>query len=571
MIRTISATRAAACERQRGHARAGLTLGAGSGREFASAWPSRRGLAGTAADATRWACARARATRGARPGARARPRGRRSPSASACRLGARRRRRARGAVSERGARPRARLRRARERHDGAFAGGAKPRAWHAGARRGCVALPVSRRFRQAERRALVTERAMLPQPSTATTLDLGRVAREPTAAARCGGRAASPIELEAGTAAARRRRSRSGRARRPAAPFVQRRRARGVGVELQPSRPAARRPEASRRAHGDRGPRDARTRSVVERQLEVAFVEPADVASLYWFAAAACMAVGRDAGRPPRRRHGARGQGARKSEARPARGRAARGLRSRAAVRVTSLCGPPTARAACSCCSRWRPAAAALAAGLARCRARARHSAPTLAWRRGRLRAQPPRAARCGRARAPQRRGVGRVPGSPARGACSGARPIRRGAHARAMHASSSKSSEEVARCRVRLVDWRPNRAPRRPWPTAARVLMDRRCRQAARARRLTPSAKVGRAVAPPAARRPRPRSPQRVRRTRTSPSRGRIAAAAEAAAPPCCPPRFLRAVRGDREKALERWRETEAWRREHPWRAGLA
>ena len=33
----------------------------------------------------------------------------------------------------------------------------------------------------------------------------------------------------------------------------------------------------------------------------------------------------------------------------------------------------------------------------------------------------------------------------------------------------------------------------------------------------------------------------------------------------------FLRAVRGDREKALERWRETEAWRREHPWRATLS
>ena len=54
------------------------------------------------------------------------------------------------------------------------------------------------------------------------------------------------------------------------------------------------------------------------------------------------------------------------------------------------------------------------------------------------------------------------------------------------------------------------------------------------------------------------------------SPSRA-AEAAVEAAAPPCCPPRFLCAVRGDREKALERWRETEAWRREHPWRATLS
>ena len=35
--------------------------------------------------------------------------------------------------------------------------------------------------------------------------------------------------------------------------------------------------------------------------------------------------------------------------------------------------------------------------------------------------------------------------------------------------------------------------------------------------------------------------------------------AAEPAAEPPVCPPRFLSAVRGETEKALERWRETEA------------
>ena len=417
-------------------------------------------------------------------------------------------------------------------HDGAIADGAIADGAIAPAlRRGCVfALPVSRAL---EMHAMRAARASGADAATADgdePLDLGRVARADHDVARRDG--VVRFELEAGVATVTLWSLALAGARAEAA------RARGgallrVGVEraFAPGGLSAR----SER-NGD-GPRDVRP-NTLELRLEVAFVEPAEVASLYWFANATTPA----ADEAPDTVHDSAGANASASRAQGvsrvaafivpmcALLLAARDLR---AVLTQTLLAPLLLLLALSL------AAAAVAAGLAavalareseadaaRDAATAAHAAavapldavvraPQRPWRRTRA-----RLARLVRVLSE----------------CD-YYPRQRTRGSRVQRQASARGVRGGRTMRVRLVDWR--------WTRAAPPVAD---------------GGVGDpAVAAAAA-----------ASSSGSPSRA-AEAAVEAAAPPCCPPRFLCAVRGDREKALERWRETEAWRREHPWRATLS